>query len=798
MTARTIEFQYLTGIRRRFLGNARLRGSWDAAGRYSDRWTDRPMQEIVGEDGCPAFTASLDLDVADAARTFHWGVVVDAPPAANVWGIATEIADPASTERTRSFRLLPPGCPQVERYHLTWCRRLGAQKVVAGAGDPPGLRFRVWAPSAERVEVVFGSTASGYIHDDGRGLDPSRPPIPMARGQDGVWETAVLPDFASHHRLPYMYRVVNAQGATVYRTDVWSREQIGRGCTNPAYQPWDGSPETLDGTKSCSLIVDPDLVASGHDGASPRRSADEFWASEVEARSRLPSRVEDLVIYELHVGSLGSGKPGPGDLDDAIAFLDHLSALGVNAVELLPMAEFTGNVGWGYGDSHPFCIESSAGGPDHYRHFVRECHRRGIAVIQDVVYNHFDPDVLRAEWQLDSSAPESNAYYWYEGRSGSYRSPDGGYLDNGSSGWAPRTREEAVRQLFVSSAAFLVEEMHVDGLRVDLTQAMHRDNVLHADGRPVPEANLCGQKLLREWSRTLRMIRPSAFLVAEDHTGWPEVTRPVGEGGLGFDATWNADFYHHLIGDADAAKGKARLLWRSGKGGDEPLPMGDFAGALQATRLAHVVYHESHDEAGNSGGTGRTMVTAVDSAPLCGPTRDVAEARARIAFGLSLLSAGTPMFFMGEEVAARKRYGHADFLQNREDIAAERAGAGAPMFRFYQDLIRLRLRLRSIRTRSLEVLHACDATRVIAFKRWSGDEQVMVVANLANHPHLQGYRIARDALAVPDGLWREVLNSDAAAYGGANVGNCGAALRSSGGALQPVLPARGLLVLVRE
>ena len=75
--------------------------------------------------------------------------------------------------------------------------------------------------------------------------------------------------------------------------------------------------------------------------------------------------------------------------------------------------------------------------------------------------------------------------------------------------------------------------MHVDGLRVDLTQAIHRDNALHADGRSVGSANIFGQKLLREWSRTLRMIRPTAMLIAEDHTGWDAVTKPPAQGGLG-------------------------------------------------------------------------------------------------------------------------------------------------------------------------------------------------------------------------------------------------------------------------
>ena len=109
-------------------------------------------------------------------------------------------------------------------------------------------------------------------------------------------------------------------------------------------------------------------------------------------------------------------------------FIDHLRQLGVNAVELLPLAEFGGTLGWGYGNTHHLCIESSAGGRDKYRHFVRECHRRGIAVIQDVVYNHYDNDAERAEWQYDSTAPEDNIYYWYEGRPSDYSSPDHGYL----------------------------------------------------------------------------------------------------------------------------------------------------------------------------------------------------------------------------------------------------------------------------------------------------------------------------------------------------------------------------------
>jgi 1,4-alpha-glucan branching enzyme len=356
-----------------------------------------------------------------------------------------------------------------------------------------------------------------------------------------------------------------------------------------------------------------------------------------------------------------------------------------------------------------------------------------------------------------------------------------------------------VRQQFISSAAFLVEELHVDGLRVDLTQAIHRDNALHANGHSVGSANLFGQKLLREWSRTLRMIRPDVMLIAEDHSGWDAVTKPASAGGLGFDATWYADFYHHLIGDqTDAAAGKARLLKQAGMGGSEPLALDAFAGRLYDSRYDNVVYHESHDEAGNAAGSARTMVVAVNGAPIVGLTRVAAEARSRVVFGLSLLSAGTPMFFMGEEIGAQKRYTVGDFLDHREDILGERAGPGAAMFRYYQDLITLSRRLRSIRTHNIDILHQSNANRVIAFKRWNGSEEVIVVASLKDTAFADGYVIHKDVLAIPDGSWQEIFNSDAAIYGGRDVGNFGASIASSGGRLDVRIPANGLLVFVRR
>lgn len=803
MKMQTLEFQFITGLKRAIFRNARLRGSWDSNGLYSDSWTEIPMQEETGTDGCPIFKATINFDLANQGKTFKWGVVIDGPQGANFWAIPSEVQDINSVERYRQFQLSgDTSTSQIECYYYTVGRRLGANKYFAAVNVTPVVRFSVWAPNAQQVDVVFGNPTNGYIANDGSGIDPKQPVIALSKLENGIWEGSPKGDFETFKSLPYIYRIQNAQGQTVYRSDIFSRSQIGKGDINPKGTVYSGTVDKLDGTVSCSIVIDPDVVRSTFEsaplGSQPNLiAAEEFWATEFTAGLQVPSRIEDLIIYELHIGSLGFGKDAIGTLADALAFLDHLVDLGVNAVELLPMAEFSGDASWGYGDTHHFCIESSAGGRDKYRYFVRECHRRGIAVIQDVVYNHYDGNAERAEWQYDSTAPEQNIYYWYEGRSTDYKYSDGGYLDNGSSGYTPRFWEENVRQQFISSAAFLLEEMHVDGLRVDLTQALHRDNVLHANGQSIGSANIFGQKFLREWSRTLHMIKPTAMLIAEDHTGWDAVTKSPAQGGLGFDSKWEAAFYHNLIGDSDMAGGKARLLKQAGYGSNEPLSMDQFSGALYNSRYNQVVFHKSHDEAGNAGGTARTMITAVNGF-LFDNTRPWAEARSHVCFGLSLLSAGTPMFFMGEEIGALKPFKYNNFLENREDILGERIGKGKALFRFYQDLIALSRRLSSIRSNEIDILHQSNTNRVLAFKRWDGNQEVIIVTSLNNTAFTKGYVIEKDLLAIPNAHWKEVFNSDAAIYGGQNIGNYGAVISSNEGRINVVIPANGFVVFVKQ
>ncbi|HEX5863063.1 MAG TPA: alpha amylase C-terminal domain-containing protein [Casimicrobiaceae bacterium] len=342
-------------------------------------------------------------------------------------------------------------------------------------------------------------------------------------------------------------------------------------------------------------------------------------------------------------------------------------------------------------------------------------------------------------------------------------------------------------------------EFHVDGFRVDLTQAFHRDNTIEGSGAPCAEANQLGTKFLREWVRTLRLIKPSVMLTAEDHTGWSAITQPQETGGIGFDAIWWAEWYHHLIGDSQNDSHNARLLYVAGFGGNDPLSMSYLAGALQATP-GRVIYHESHDQAGNASywvgnyevHSARTIQTAVNG-NLDG-TRYWAEARCRVVCGLTLLAAGIPMFFMGEEVGAQEPYRYGDWLYHREDFPALRATSGARLFRFYRDVIRLRRRYEALKSPYIEVVHVHDANRVLAFRRWLADAEFLVLASLNNAPFAGGYGIVHPALH--DGAFIEVLNSDADIYGGLGVTN-GETLVAAAGSFNARLPANGIAVFQR-
>jgi len=808
-----VAFTFHSGIRRQLFQRVRLFGSWDAAGKYSTQWTQTPMAKSLDGTGCDAFSASVALDATQVGATFEWGVMADLADSPNSWVVVTETPDPNSSVTTRSFVLSPAGGAQ--DYWFASGRRFGAQKYAPPGAAKPGIRFAAWAPNAQNVEVVFApfttgnGTSTGYIADDGTGIDSSASVLPMTEGgSDGVWETEIPPgsdfaDFESCMNRLYMFRVKNEQGNQTYKVDIFSRNQIGRGQANPGGAHYTGSYLDLDGIVSCSVVSDPDQVTRDFSDTGLRKRSlipeEEFWANEFTAGKPLPKNIQDLVIYELHVGSLGYGSTASGTFADAMAFVDKLVELGVNAVELLPVLESDGDLQWGYGTSLFFCMQTSQGGGNQVKHFIRACHQNGIAVILDVAYNHFSTsDGERTEWGYDSDpnvAPQHNIWNWYQGLPSDYPGNiSGGYLDNGSTGFAPRWSEETVRQMFTSSAAALFDDFHIDGIRVDLTDAIHQNNSLHWNGTQVGIANQYGAKFLRELTRTALIVNPSAFLIAEDYTGWSAMTQPVDQGGIGFEAVWYMDFYHNLIGDG-YYYGYADLLKDTGYGVPGSLHMDYFAGALWATQFNKVAYHESHDEAGNDPGTERTIVTAVNGAPLIGATRTYAEGRCRFALGMAALSAGTLMFFMGEEIGAAKPFTTTTFSFNKEDLIGERTGNGRFLFRFYQELIRFVIANPAARSRILDVIYIHNDNRVIAFTRAASGQTLLVLASLNDTAFPNGYVIGTDPSRLPAGGWQEVFNSDSPAYGGADVGNRGSILEAANGQINAIIPAHGFVAL---
>jgi 1,4-alpha-glucan branching enzyme len=807
-----VNFTFHSGVKRHLFRNVRLSGSWDATGQFSNQWTAVPMLTSQDETGCDAFNASVSFDAAQTGTIFQWGVVADLAGALNTWAVATEVPDENSDLRYRSFALAA-GQTQQDYWFATG-RRFGAQKFVQPGSATPGIRFAVWAPHAQSAEVVFApfdlanGTPIGYIADDGAGVDLAAGVVPLLSTDGGIWEsdiarTPALANFDDYMNRLYMYRITNEQGATTYKVDIFSRNQVGRGGTNPGGAHYAGSYLDLDGIVSCSVVSDPDQVCQDFNDSGIDKQTlipeEEFWASEYTAGRLPPQNLADLIIYELHVGSLGFPSTSAGTFADAMDFVDKLTDLGVNAVELLPVLEFDGDLQWGYGTSLFYCLQTSAGGGNQLKHFVRACHQRGIAVILDVVYNHFaTADNERSEWGYDSdpdAAPQDNLWYWYEGQPTNYPGNiNGGYLNNGSSGYTPRFIVENVGQMFTSSAAALLDDFHIDGLRVDLTDAIHQNNTLNANGWSIASANNYGIKFLRELARTVKMVNPSAFLIAEDHTGWPAMTQSLNEGGVGFDAVWYADFYHHLIGDGNYGDNYAKLLKNAGFGTTAPLNMDYFTGALLATPYNKIIYQENHDEAGNDPNSERTIVTAVNYAPLIGNTRKYAEGRCRFVFGMSALSAGTPMFLMGEEIGAAKYFRYNDFFANKEDLIGQRTSDGRFLFRFYQDLIGLVTAKPAARSTAIDVIYRHNDNRVIAFTRSATGQQLLILASLNDAPFDHGYILSTDSWRLPSGGWQEIFNSDAVIYGGDNVGNSGATLPVNNGQINAVIPAHGFVV----
>jgi maltooligosyltrehalose trehalohydrolase len=326
-----------------------------------------------------------------------------------------------------------------------------------------------------------------------------------------------------------------------------------------------------------------------------------------------------LVLYEMHVGTFTP----EGTFDAAAERLDHLVDLGVTAVEIMPVAEFPGDRGWGYDGVDLFAPHHRYGGPEGLKRFVDTCHQRGLGVVLDVVYNHLGP-------------------------SGNYLQEFGPYFsDRHQTNWGAAVNydgpgSDEVRRFVFDNARYWLGEYHFDGLRLDAVHAIADDSAYH----------LLEEMAVEVDALATHVGRP-LFLIAESDRNDPRLVRSRDAGGYGLDSSW-ADEWHHalhgaLTGERDgyyADFGSLELLGKALRqawvyDGIWSAERRRRHGRSPAGLAGHqfVVFTQNHDQVGNRAAGERLSAL-------------VGEGRQKIAAALLLTSPFTPMIFQGEEWAA--------------------------------------------------------------------------------------------------------------------------------------------------
>jgi len=429
--------------------------------------------------------------------------------------------------------------------------------------------FRVWAPSAGAVDLVLPGTDPGTDPDTGGRR-------PMERSDGGWWALEVP---GAGHGDDYAFSVDGSEP----RPDPRSGWQPG-------------------GVHGPSRVFD----AARHDWQ------DGDW----------PGReVLGALFYELHVGTFTP----EGTLDAAVGRLDHLVELGVDVVEVMPVAAFDGRWGWGYDGVALYAVHAGYGGPEAFQRFVDACHARGLAVCLDVVYNHLGP-------------------------SGNYLATFGPYFtERHQTPWGAAVNlddegSDGVRRWIVDNALRWFEDFHVDALRLDAVHALVDDSPRHVLAQLSDEVATLSQ----------RLGRPLA-LVAESDLNDPSVVEPTADGGWGMTAQWSDDFHHAVhallagetqgyyvdFGTIDVLARTLTTVFRHA--GDHSTFRGaDWGRPVDPARhRGHLFlgYQQNHDQIGNRAIGDRLSATLP-------PGRLAAGA------ALVLTSPFTPMLFMGEEWAA--------------------------------------------------------------------------------------------------------------------------------------------------
>ncbi|MBP1763639.1 MAG: 1,4-alpha-glucan branching protein [Firmicutes bacterium] len=541
-----------------------------------------------------------------------------------------------------------------------------------------GVTFRVWAPHAEKVYVT------------GAFNDWSEDSTPLNSEENGYWSSAV-PGAKTGDEYRYL---IHGPNGIISRIDPYARtvtSSIGNG-----------------------VIYDVRAFDWGND---------QFHMA----------TGNELVIYEMHVGTFNAKEEGqPGTFDSAMEKLSYLQELGINAVEVMPIVEFSGDFSWGYNPSHPFAVESIYGGPDKFKQFVKAAHEHGIAVIVDVVYNHFGPFDLDL-WQFDGwSENNKGGIYFYNDR-------------RSNTPWGetrPDYGRDEVRQYLRDNALMWFEEYHADGLRWDAIPYIR--NIEGKDADPdndIPE----GWSLMQWINAEIQQRFPGKISIAESMHNNAWVTKDVEAGGAGFNAQWDSEFVNPVRQAVITADDTSRDLQAVSRAIEYRYDLDVFR---------RVIFTESHDEVAN----GRSRVPEeiwpgkVDSW--------FSKKRSTLGGALVLTSPGIPMIFEGQELL------EDCWFRDKVPIDWSRVEDEHGILGMYRDLIALRRDLlgvtRGLCGQNIHIYHFDNKAKIIAFHRWDKQgptDSAVVVVNMTNQ-NCDGYVIGFPRA----GWWKTRFNSDSYKY----------------------------------
>jgi maltooligosyltrehalose trehalohydrolase len=353
--------------------------------------------------------------------------------------------------------------------------------------------------------------------------------------------------------------------------------------------------------------------------------------------------LERAVIYELHIGTFTPD----GTFDAAIDRLDYLSELGVTHVEMMPVAAFPGSYGWGYDGASLFAVNDLYGGPDGLKRLVDACHVRGLAVLLDVVYNHFGP--------VGNYSGMFGPYM-----TGKHRTPWGDAV-NFEDG-----RSDEVRRFFCDNALMWLRDYHIDGLRLDAVHEFVDRSAVHFL-----------EQLSAEVEELSASLRRRLVLIAESDLNDPRIVTSREDGGYGMDAQWSDDFHHALFavlndgGDEkgyyvdfgsfeDLAQSLTKVFVYDGA--YSHYRMRNHGRPVERLSAHHFLgYIQTHDQVGNRAiGDRLEQIVGID--------------RAKVAAGIVLMSPFIPMIFQGEEFAASSPFQYFADHEDPEMARSVKAG----------------------------------------------------------------------------------------------------------------------------